>query len=202
MSGAVRVLVLYHSMYGHVEAMAKAVASGVVEAGGKSTIARVPETMSAKQLEKAGARKDLAGEVIEPAQLAHFDAIILGTPTRFGNMSGQMRNFLDQCGPLWQKGALVGKVGSVFTSSSTQHGGQESTILTAHVTLLHLGMVIVGLPYSFEGQTTMAEISGGSPYGASTIAGAKGDRWPSENELSGARFQGRHVADIARRLTA
>ena len=202
MSAAVRVLVLYHSMYGHVEAMAKAVASGVVEAGGKPTIARVPESMTAKQLEKAGAKLDLSGEVIEPARLADFDAIILGTPTRFGNMSGQMRNFLDQCGPLWQKGALVGKVGSVFTSSNTQHGGQESTILTAHITLLHLGMVIVGLPYSFEGQTTMAEISGGSPYGASTIAGAKGDRWPSENELSGARFQGRHVADIARRLTA
>lgn len=202
MPGAVKVLVLYHSMYGHVETMAKAVASGVVEAGGKPTLGRVPELMSAKQLEKAGARTDLAGEVIEPARLADFDAIILGTPTRFGNMSGQMRNFLDQCGPLWQKGALVGKVGSVFTSSNTQHGGQESTILTAHVTLLHLGMVIVGLPYSFEGQTTMAEISGGSPYGASTIAGAKGDRRPSENELSGARFQGRHVADIARRLAA
>jgi NAD(P)H dehydrogenase (quinone) len=202
MTGAVRILVLYHSMYGHVEAMAKAVVSGVVEAGGKPTIARVPESMSAKQLEKAGAKKDLAGEVIEPARLADFDAIILGTPTRFGNISGQMRNFLDQCGPLWQKGALVGKVGSVFTSSNTQHGGQESTILTAHITLLHLGMVIVGLPYSFEGQTTMAEISGGSPYGASTIAGAKGDRWPSDNELSGARFQGRHVADIARRLSA
>jgi NAD(P)H dehydrogenase (quinone) len=202
MPGAVKVLVLYHSMYGHVETMAKAVASGVVEAGGKPTLGRVPELMSAKQLEKAGARTDLAGEVIEPARLADFDAIILGTPTRFGNMSGQMRNFLDQCGPLWQKGALVGKVGSVFTSSNTQHGGQESTILTAHVTLLHLGMVIVGLPYSFEGQTTMAEISGCSPYGASTIAGAKGDRRPSENELSGARFQGRHVADIARRLAA
>lgn len=199
MAGA-SVLVLYHSMYGHVEALAKAVAAGVVEAGGMPTVARVPELMTAAQLQKAGAKRDLMGTVIEPSRLADFDAIIIGTPTRFGNMSGQMRNFLDQCGPLWQKGALVGRVGSVFTSSNTQHGGQESTILTVHVTMLHLGMVIVGLPYSFEGQTTTAEISGCSPYGASTIAGAKGERWPNENELSGARFQGRHVTQIAARL--
>ncbi len=196
------VLVLYHSMYGHIEVMAKAVAAGVAEAGGRPTIGRVPELMTQEQLEKAGARTELAGPVVKPASLADYDAVILGTPTRFGNMSAQMRSFLDQCGPLWQKGALVGRVGSVFTASNTQHGGQETTIVTAHVTLLHLGMVIVGLPYSFEGQMTMAEISGGSPYGASTIAGAKGDRWPSENELSGARFQGRHVTDIARKLAA
>lgn len=200
MAAAPKVLVLYHSMYGHIETMAKAVASGVAEAGGKPTIARVPETMAAQQLEKAGAKTNLAGEIMRVEDVPGFDAIILGTPTRFGNMSGQMRNFLDQWGGMWQAGALVGKAGSVFTSSNTQHGGQETTIITAQITLLHLGMVIVGLPYSFEGQSTMAEISGGSPYGASTIAGAKGERTPNDNELAGARFQGRHVTGIARRL--
>ncbi len=200
MGRATQVLVLYHSMYGHIEAMAKAVADGVADAGGAPTLGRVPEVMTDEQLTKAHARTDLAGEVMTPDQLPGFDAIIVGTPTRFGNMSGQMRNFFDQCGGIWQKGALVGKVGSVFTSSNTQHGGQETTIITTQVTLLHLGMVIVGLPYSFEGQMTMAEISGGSPYGASTIVGSSDGRMPIGNELDGARFQGRHVTDIARRL--
>ncbi|MGE0665552.1 MAG: NAD(P)H:quinone oxidoreductase [Sphingomonadales bacterium] len=202
MADAPKVLVLYHSMYGHIETMAKAVAAGVAEAGGRPTIGRVPELMSAEQLKKAGAKTDLAGDLVKPDQLPGFDAIVIGTPTRFGNMSAQMRNFLDQCGGLWQKGALVGKPGSVFTSSNTQHGGQETTIITVQITLLHLGMVIVGLPYSYEGQMTMAEISGGTPYGASTIAGSNGGRMPIDNELGGARFQGRHVTDIARRLAA
>jgi NAD(P)H dehydrogenase (quinone) len=201
MAGEPKVLVLYHSMYGHIETMARAVAAGVAEAGGKPTIGRVPELMSDEQLAKAGAKTDLTGEVMQVERVPDFDAIIVGTPTRFGNMSGQMRNFIDQWGGLWQKGALVGKAGSVFTSSNTQHGGQETTIIATQITLLHLGMVIVGLPYSFEGQMTMAEISGGSPYGASTIAGARGDRTPSQNELAAARFQGRHVTEIARRLT-
>ena len=200
MLDAPKVLVLYHSMYGHIETMAKAVADGVTEAGGTPTIARVPELMSSEQLEKAGAKQDLVGEVIKPERLAEFDAIAVGTPTRFGNMSAQMRNFLDQCGGLWQQGALVGKPGGAFTSSNTQHGGQETTLITVQITLLHLGMVIVGLPYSFKGQMTMDEISGGTPYGASTIAGADGGRRPNDNELGGARFQGSHLTGIARRL--
>jgi NAD(P)H dehydrogenase (quinone) len=196
----VRVLVLYHSMYGHIETMAQAVTDGVADGGAAATLARVPETMDRDAFLRAGGKADLAGEVIEPEALADFDGLILGTPTRFGNMSGQMRTFLDRCGGLWQRGALVGKPGGVFTSSNTQHGGQETTLVTAQVTLLHLGMVVVGLPYSFEGQTTMDEIAGGSPYGASTIAGQRGERRPGEVELAGARFQGRHLADIARRL--
>jgi NAD(P)H dehydrogenase (quinone) len=199
---SVRVLVLYHSMYGHVETMAKAVAEGVTEAGGTPTLGRVPELMPDDAFRKAGGKTDQAGEIIEPASLADYDALIIGTPTRYGSMSGQMRNFLDQTGGLWQKGALVGKVGSAFASTATQHGGQETTLINVHVTLLHLGMVVVGLPYSFAGQTTLEEISGGSPYGATTIAGSKGERQPSQNERDGARFQGRHVTDIARRLTA
>lgn len=199
---SVRVLVLYHSMYGHVETMAKAVAEGVTEAGGTPTLGRVPELMPEDAFRKAGGKTDQAGKIIEPATLADYDALIIGTPTRYGSMSGQMRNFLDQTGGLWQKGALVGKAGSAFASTATQHGGQETTLINVHVTLLHLGMVVVGLPYSFAGQTTLEEISGGSPYGATTIAGSKGERQPSQNELDGARFQGRHVTDIARRLTA
>ncbi|MEN3951804.1 NAD(P)H:quinone oxidoreductase [Iodidimonas sp. SYSU 1G8] len=199
---SVRVLVLYHSMYGHVETMAKAVAEGVTHAGGTPTLGRVPELMPEDAFRKAGGKTDQVGEIIEPASLADYDALIIGTPTRYGSMSGQMRNFLDQTGGLWQKGALVGKVGSAFASTATQHGGQETTLINVHVTLLHLGMVVVGLPYSFAGQTTLEEISGGSPYGATTIAGSKGERQPSRNELEGARFQGRHVTDIARRLSA
>jgi NAD(P)H dehydrogenase (quinone) len=197
-----KVLILYYSMYGHVETMARAVAEGVGEGGGKATLGRVPELMSAEALEKAGAKTDLAGDLVKPDDLADFDALIVGTPTRFGNMCAQMRSFFDQCGPLWQQGAMVGRPGSVFTSSNTQHGGQETTLTSVHTTLLHLGMVIVGLPYSFSGQTTVDEISGCSPYGASTIAGSKGERTPTENELAGARFQGRHVTDIAARLLA
>lgn len=198
-----KVLVLYYSFYGHIEKMAKAVADG---AGGyegtEVTLKRVPETIPKEILEKAGAKMDQEAPVADPMELADYDAIIIGTPTRYGNMIAQMRNFLDQTGPLWAKGSLVGKVGSVFTSSNTQHGGQESTILTTHVTLLHLGLVVVGLPYSCQAQMGMDEIHGGSPYGASTIAGANGERFPSDVELQMARFQGRHVAEIAAKLAA
>lgn len=198
-----KVLVLYYSFYGHIEKMAKAVADGAGDYEGTDvTLKRVPETIPKEILEKAGAKMDQDAPVADPMELADYDAIIIGTPTRYGNMIAQMRNFLDQTGPLWAKGSLVGKVGSVFTSSNTQHGGQESTILTTHVTLLHLGMVVVGLPYSCKAQTGMDEIHGGSPYGASTIAGANGERFPSAVELEMARFQGRHVAEIATKLAA
>jgi NAD(P)H dehydrogenase (quinone) len=196
-----KILVLYHSMYGHIERMAQAQAEGAAEVGGaKVTVKRVPETMSEEALRAAGAKTNQSAPVATPVELADYDAIIFGTPTRFGNMTGQMRTFLDQTGSLWMSGALIGKVGSVFTSSATQHGGQESTILTFHPTLLHLGMLVVGLPYSEQRQMGLDEIKGGSPYGASTIAGAKGERMPSEQELGMARFQGRHVASIAARL--
>lgn len=201
-----KVLVVYYSMYGHIHRMAQAVAAGVeTVAGAQAELRRVPETLPADVLEKMDAvqaQQAMAGvPVAEVADLATVDAIVFGTPTRFGNMCGQMRQFLDATGQLWLKGALVGRVGSVFTSSNTQHGGQESTILSMHITLLHQGMVIVGLPYAFDGQMRMDEISGCSPYGASTIAGADGRRMPSDNELAGARFQGRHVATLASRLT-
>jgi NAD(P)H dehydrogenase (quinone) len=180
--------------------MADAVAEGVREAGAEATVKRVPELVPDELAKKSGFKLDQKASIATVAELPDYDAIIFGVPTRFGNMAAQMKNFLDQAGGLWAKGKLVGKVASVFTSSNTQHGGQESTILTTHVVLLHLGMIIVGLPYSFAGQTDMAEITGGSPYGASTIAGADGSRRPSDNELAGARFQGQHVADIANRL--
>lgn len=197
-----KVLVLYYSMYGHVETMAKAIAEGAASVKGVEVdLRRVPETMKREDLEKIGAKLDQQAPEAKPADLANYDAIVFGTPTRFGNMCGQVRTFLDQTGGLWAKDALVGKVGSVFTSSNTQHGGQESTLLSFHITLLHLGMVIVGLPYSCKEQTTTEEISGGTPYGASTIAGSDGKRQPSTNELSAARFQGRHVAEIAARLS-
>jgi NAD(P)H dehydrogenase (quinone) len=201
----VKVLVVYYSLYGHTHRMAQAVAEGARSCSGVTVeIKRVPETLPQQVIEKMGATKSLAAQadvpVAEIDDLAEADAVVIGTPTRFGNMCGQMQQFLDAAGRLWQSGALVGKVGSVFTSSNTQHGGQESTILSVHSTLLHLGMVVVGLPYSFEGQTRMDEITGCSPYGASTIAGADGSRQPSENELAGARFQGRHVASLAARL--
>lgn len=200
-----RVLIVHYSMYGHVYRMAEAVAEGVRGvAGCEALIKRVPETLPDEVLEKMGAleaRKGMAHVPVATVEdLAEADAIVFGTPTRFGNMCGQMRQFLDATGGLWMKGALVGKVGSVFTSSATQHGGQESTILSFHTTLLHQGMVVVGLPYSFVGQMGIGEITGCSPYGASTITGGQGERMPSENELAGARFQGAHVAGIATRL--
>lgn len=199
------VLIVYYSMYGHVHSMAEAMAEGVAQVkGANATLQRVPETLPPEALEKMGAveaQKRFAHVPLAKVDdLAKADAIIFGTPTRFGNMCGQMRQFLDATGKLWSNGALVGKVGSVFTSSATQHGGQESTILSFHTTLLHHGMIIVGLPYTFAGQTRMDEMTGCSPYGASTIAGGKGERMPSVNELDGARFQGRHVASIAARL--
>jgi len=196
-----KILVLYHSFYGHIEAMAQAVADGARDVPGTTVdVKRVPETMSQEAFRKAGGKEDQGAPVAQPEELANYDAIVFGTPTRFGNMSSQMRSFLDQTGGLWARGALIGKVGSVFTSSATQHGGQESTLLTFHPTLLHHGMVVVGLPYSEARQTGLDEIKGGSPYGASTIAGAQGERLPSEQELGMARFQGRHVASIASKL--
>ncbi|MBV9889451.1 MAG: NAD(P)H:quinone oxidoreductase [Rhizobacter sp.] len=196
-----KILVLYHSIYGHVEAMANAVGEGAREvAGAQVSVKRVPETMPADVFAKAGGKANQPAPVADPAELANYHAIIFGTGTRFGNMTGQMRNFLDQTGPLWMSGALVGKVGSVFTSSATQHGGQESTILSFHTTLLHHGMIIVGLPYSEQRQMGLDEIKGGSPYGASTITGGGGERMPSEQELAMGRYQGRHVTTIATQL--
>jgi NAD(P)H dehydrogenase (quinone) len=196
-----KVLVLYYSSYGHIETMAKAVAEGAQSvAGTEVVVKRVPETMPLDVAQKAGVKLDQEAPIATVDELPQYDAIIFGTPTRFGMMSSQMRSFLDQTGGLWFKGALIGKVGSVFASSATQHGGQESTILSFHTTLLHQGMVVVGLPYSFQGQTNNAEVTGGSPYGATTIANGDGSRQPSENELAGARFQGAHVATIAAKL--
>lgn len=195
-----KVLVLYYSSYGHIERMAEAVSEGVRQAGAEAIIKRVPELVPEEVARKSNFKLDQKAPIATIAELPDYDAIIIGVPTRFGNMAAQMKNFLDQAGGLWAQGKLIGKVASVFTSSNTQHGGQESTILTTHVVLLHLGMIIVGLPYSFPGQMDMADITGGSPYGASTIAGADGSRQPSDNELAGARFQGRHVADIANKL--
>jgi NAD(P)H dehydrogenase (quinone) len=200
-----KVLVVYYSMYGHIYRMAEAVSEGVHQvAGCEAVIKRVPETLTDEVLGMMGALEAQKGQAHIPFvsvdDLAEADAIIFGTPTRFGNMCGQMRQFLDATGQLWMKGTLVGKVGSVFASSATQHGGQESTILSFHTTLLHQGMVVVGLPYAFAGQMGIGEITGGSPYGATTISGGKGERMPSENELAGARFQGAHVARIARKL--
>ncbi len=200
-----KVLVVFYSMYGHIYRLAEAIAEGARSvAGTQVEVRRVPETLSQEVLKKMGAveaQKTFAHiPVCEVDELASADAIILGTPTRYGNMCSQMKQFIDATVQLWASGALVGKVGSVFASSATQHGGQESTILTFHVPLLHLGMIIVGLPYAFQGQMRIDEITGGSPYGASTIAGGKGERMPSENELAAARFQGKHVATIASKL--
>jgi len=200
-----KVLIVYYSMYGHIYKMAEAIAEGVHEVEGcEAVIKRVPETLSDEVLGKMGALEAQKGMAHIPVatvdDLVGADAIIFGTPTRFGNMCGQMRQFLDATGGLWMNGTLVGKVGSVFASSSTQHGGQESTILSFHTTLLHQGMVVVGLPYAFAGQMGLGEITGCSPYGASTITGGQGERMPSENELAGARFQGAHVARIAMKL--
>jgi NAD(P)H dehydrogenase (quinone) len=197
-----KVLVLYYSSYGHIEAMAAAAAEGIRDAGAAAAVKRVPELVPQEIAVRSGYKLDQAAPIATVAEMADHDAIIVGTPTRFGNMASQMKNFLDQAGGLWSQDKLVGKIGSVFTSTGSQHGGQESTILSAHIVLLHLGMVVVGLPYSFKGQMRMDEITGGSPYGASTLAddGSGGDRRPSANELTGARFQGRHVAEIAMAL--
>ena len=201
-----KILVVFYSMDGHVYRMAQAVAEEAGEVpGAEVVLRRVPETLPPEVLEKMGAtgfQKTLAATpVCTVDDLQAADAIFFGTPTRFGNMCGQMRQFLDATGGLWLSGALVGKVGSVVASSATQHGGQESTILTFHVTLLHQGMIVAGLPYAFQGQMRNDEITGGSPYGASTIAGTQGERKPSENELAAARFQGRHVTTIAAKLS-
>jgi NAD(P)H dehydrogenase (quinone) len=200
-----KILVVYYSMYGHIHRMAEAMVEGVKSVPkAQVVLRRVPETLSPEILAKMGAleaqKKMEHVPVCTVDELPSADAIVFGTPTRFGNMCGQMRQFLDATGQLWAKNALVGKVGSVFTSSATQHGGQESTILSSIITLLHHGMVIVGLPYSFQGQMRNDEITGGSPYGASTVAGTQGERNPTENELEAARFQGRHVATIAAKL--
>lgn len=196
-----KVLVLYYSMYGHIEVMAQAVAEGVRGVDGVEVVVkRVPETIPEDQARAIGVKLDQPAQIATVEELADYDAIIFGTPTRFGNMTAQMRNFLDRTGGLWMKGGLIGKVGSVFTSSATQHGGQESTILSFHTTLLHHGMVIVGVPYSCADQMRIDEITGGSPYGASTITGGDGKRMPSSNELSIAHYQGKHVAEITRRL--
>jgi NAD(P)H dehydrogenase (quinone) len=198
-----KVLVLYYSSYGHVEVLAKAVAEGASSVSGVTVdVKRTPEIVPEEVAVKSGLKLDQEAPVADPAELENYDAIIFGTPTRFGNMAAQMRNFLDQTGPLWMSRALVGKVGSVFTSTASQHGGQETTITSFHTTLLHHGMVIVGLPYEWEGASIMSELSGGTPYGASTITGADGSRMPSDNELEGAKFQGRHVAKIAARLAS
>jgi len=201
-----KVLVVYYSLYGHIHRMAEAVGEGARQVeGAEVVIKRVPETLPSDVIAAMGAadaQKSMAHvPVCSVDDLAAADAIAFGTPTRFGNMCGQMRQFLDATGQLWFKGTLVGKAGTVFASSATQHGGQESTILSFHTTLLHHGMVVTGLPYTFQGQTRIDELTGGSPYGASTIAGGKGERMPSENELDAARFQGRHLASIAAKLS-
>lgn len=195
-----KVLVLYYSSYGHIETMANAVAEGAREAGATVDIKRVPELVPADVAEKSHFKLNQAAPVATPDDLANYDAIIVGCGTRFGTMASQMRNFWDQTGGLWFSGKLVGKVGSVFTSSATQHGGQESTILGFIPTLLHHGMVVVGLPYAFQGQMGVDEIKGGSPYGASTITDGDGSRQPSQVELDAARFQGKHVATITAKI--
>jgi NAD(P)H dehydrogenase (quinone) len=195
-----KVLVLYYSSYGHIETMAEAVAAGVRDTGAEAVIKRVPELVPHDVAVKSGFKLDQPAPVAKVEELPSYDAIIIGTPTRYGNMAAQMKNFLDQTGGLWMKDALVGKLASVFTSTASQHGGQETTIVSTQAVLLHLGMVIAGLPYSFKGQLRMDEITGGSPYGASTLTGGDGSRQPSDNELDAARFQGRHVAELAAAL--
>ena len=196
-----RILVLYYSSYGHIETMARAVAEGAASVeGAEVVVKRVPELVPEEVARGADMKLDQEAPIADPLELGDYDAIIVGAPTRFGNMAAQMRNFWDQTGPLWVQNALLGKVGGAFTSTASQHGGQEMTITSIHTTLLHHGMIIVGLPYSWAGNAQMREISGGTPYGASTIAGADGSRQPSDNELEGARYQGRHIAEIAGRL--
>ena len=198
-----KVLVLYYSMYGHIETLAEAVAEGARSVEGiEVTIKRVPDLVPEDVARKAGAKLDQAAAIASVDELPNYDAIIFGTPTRFGNMCAQMRNFLDQTGRLWANGSLIGKVGSVFTSTGTQHGGHETTITSFHTTLLHHGMIVVGCPYSCQELVNMSEITGGSPYGAGTLAGGDGSRRPSENELKIARFQGNHVAQVAKKQAA
>jgi NAD(P)H dehydrogenase (quinone) len=197
-----KILVLYYSAYGHIETMAGAIAEGARSVPGTEvTIKRVPELVPEDVAKKSGVKVNQAAPIATVDELPNYDAIIFGTPTRFGNMCAQMRNFLDQTGGHWMKGSLVGKVGSVFASTATQHGGQETTITSFHTTLLHQGMIIVGLPYAFPGLLNMDEITGGTPYGATTLAKGDGSRQPSANELDGARYQGRHVAQITAKLT-
>lgn len=197
-----KILVLYYSSWGHMETMAKAAAKGAEAAGAVVTIKRVPELVSAEVAEQSHYKLDQDAPLAEPGELAEYDGIIFATPTRYGMMASQMKNFLDQTGALWASGALVGKIGSVMASSATQHGGQEATILSFHTVLLHHGMLIAGLPYSFQGQMGVDEVMGGSPYGATTIAGGDGSRQPSAVELEGAEFQGQRVAEIAAKLSA
>jgi NAD(P)H dehydrogenase (quinone) len=200
----VNVLVLYYSSYGHIEMMAQAQAEGAARIPqARVVVKRVPETMPPEVAKASGCKLDQAAPLATPEELDRYDAIIFGTPTRFGNMAGQMRNFLDQTGALWARGALVGKIGSVFCSTASQHGGQETTITSFHTTLLHQGMIVVGLPYTFKDLATMREITGGTPYGASCVAGSGADaRMPSALELQMCRFQGEHVTRIARQLVA
>ncbi len=196
-----KILVLYYSSYGHIERMAEAVAAGARSVAGATVVVkRVPELMPRDVAEKAHVKLDQAAPIATVDELADYDAIIFGTPTRFGNMAAQMRNFLDQTGGLWAQGKLIGKIGSVFASTASQHGGQETTITSFHTTLLHHGMIIVGIPYSQAGLVNMAEITGGTPYGATTLAGPDGSRQPSANELALAEYQGKHVAELAARL--
>lgn len=195
-----KVLVLYYSSYGHIEAMAQAVAEGVRATGAEATIKRVPELVPEEVARKSHYKLDQTAPIATVDEIPNYDAVIFGTPTRFGNMAAQMKQFMDQMGGLWFGDKLVGKVGSVFASTATQHGGQESTLLSFHTVLLHLGFVVVGLPYSFKGQMILDAVTGGSPYGATTIAGTDGKRMPSDNELAAARFQGKHVAEIAVKL--
>src|SRR5712671_6854301 len=195
-----KVLVLYYSSYGHVETMAKAVAEGARSAGASVDIKRVPETAPVEMAKAAHFKLDQSAPVAAIDEIANYDAIIVGTPTRFGRISSQMASFLDQAGGLWMRGALHGKVGGAFTSTASQHGGQEITLFSIITNLLHFGMVVVGLPYTAPAQLRLDEVTGGSPYGATTIAGSTGERQPSENELELARFQGRHVAEVARKL--
>jgi NAD(P)H dehydrogenase (quinone) len=197
-----RVLVLYYSAYGHIETMAYAVAEGVHNGGAEVSVKRVPELVPEEVAKKSGYKLDQRAPIATVDELPRYDAIIFGSGTRYGVVTSQLRNFIDQTGGLWQKGSLVGKVGSVFTSSATQHGGQESTVLTFVPTLLHLGFIVVGLPYSFQGQMGVEEVKGASPYGASTITDADGKRQPSPIELEAARYQGRHVAEITRALVS
>ncbi|MEO9787165.1 MAG: NAD(P)H:quinone oxidoreductase [Aurantimonas coralicida] len=197
-----KVLVLYYSSYGHIEAMAEAVAEGATSAGATVDIKRVPETAPQDVVAAAHFKTDYAHPECDPMDLPNYDAIIVGVPTRFGNMASQMQAFWDRTGPLWAKGALVGKVGGAFTSSASQHGGNETTLISVIKTLLHHGLMAVGLPYAFAGQMDMDEIVGGTPYGASTMARGDGSRMPSQIELDGARFQGRHIAEIAAKVAA
>ena len=197
-----KVLVLYHSAYGHVETMAHAIAEGARSAGAEVDVMRVPETVPLEAAQKAHFKLDQAAPIATVAELEHYDAIVVGTGTRFGRISSQMAAFLDQAGGLWARGALNGKVGAAFTSTATQHGGQETTLFSIITNLLHFGMVVVGMNYGFAGQMKLDEVTGGAPYGATTIAGGDGSRQPDEDELAGARYLGQRVAQTAAKLSA